>query len=80
VCLFVAHALKNRNKVTEVLPALRELIIREQDVPEPVRAALNPFLTARQLSGHPVDVRCETESVAEGWPWIPVIYTDPLIR
>jgi len=43
------------NTATEVLPALRRVLTDHFDI-GPVRKALAPFITARQLSGHPVSV------------------------
>jgi len=49
-------ALRERSgeRATEVLPALRNLFVRGSL--EPVQEAVKPFVTARQLSGHPVVV------------------------
>jgi len=41
-------------RATDVLPALRNLFVRGFSSLEPVQEALMPFVTARQLSGHPV--------------------------
>jgi len=40
---------------TEVLPALRNLFVRESSL-EPVQEAIRAFVAARQLSGHPLVV------------------------
>ena len=42
-------------RATEVLPALRNLFVRGSSL-EPVQEAMKSFVTARQLSGHPVVV------------------------
>jgi len=42
-------------RATEVLPALRNLFVRGSSL-EPVQDAMKSFVTARQLSGHPVAV------------------------
>jgi len=42
-------------RTTKVLPALRNLFVRESSL-EPVQEAIKSFVTARQLSGHPVVV------------------------
>jgi hypothetical protein len=66
LCLLLAPVFQEPtgDKATEVFPALRDLIMDVHDLSGPVHAALEPFLTTRQLSGHPVDVRCE-ENIAE---------------
>ena len=43
------------NTATEVLPALRRVFIYTFEI-EPIQEALAPFITARELSGHPVSV------------------------
>ena len=43
--------------VTEVLPALRHILVRGLDPSGPTQEAIAQFVTARQLSGHPVAVR-----------------------
>jgi len=42
-------------RVSEVLPALRNLFVRGSSL-EPIQEAVKPFVAARQLSGHPVVV------------------------
>ena len=42
--------------VTEVLPALRHISLPKFEVSEPIQEAIQQFITARQLSGHPLTV------------------------
>ena len=67
MCLLVAPVLQEPtgDKAIEVFPALRDLVIDVHDLSGPEHAALKPFLTIRQLSGHPVDVRCEEKIAAK---------------
>jgi len=41
---------------TEVLPALRNLFIDDSQSFKHIQRAIRPFVTARQLSGHPMVV------------------------
>jgi hypothetical protein len=51
---------------TAVLPELRELFLEGHQPHGPIWAAIQPFIAARQLSGHPVAVhRWERE----GWDY-----------
>jgi hypothetical protein len=43
------------NTATEVLPALRRVFVVPVDINR-IQRILAPFITARQLSGHPVSV------------------------
>ncbi|KAI0288391.1 hypothetical protein BC826DRAFT_1107792 [Russula brevipes] len=43
-------------RTTEVLPNLRDLFLGGSQTFEPVKKAMQPFVTARQLSGHPVAI------------------------
>ncbi|KAI9443723.1 hypothetical protein F5148DRAFT_269890 [Russula earlei] len=56
--LYVMHALQDLSgqSVTEVLPALQNIFLGSKRPSEPVRKAIGEFVTARQLSGHPVAV------------------------
>jgi hypothetical protein len=62
VALCVAPALQELagkgEGVTEVLPALKNLFIERRQPLPPVQEATWKFLVARELSGHPVVVRC----------------------
>ena len=42
--------------VTEVLPALQTLLLEETPLSEPVQENIGQFVSARQLSGHPIAV------------------------
>jgi hypothetical protein len=54
----VAPALQElaKESVTGVLPALQNLFLNELQPPIPVQEAIDQFITARQLSGHPINV------------------------
>jgi len=54
----VCGALRNLSgqRATEVLPALRNLFVREFSSLQPIQEAMIPFVAARQLSGHPVTI------------------------
>jgi hypothetical protein len=56
----VAPALKGltEDDVNGVLPALQTLFIEGLQPPGPVQVAIGEFVSARELTGHPVDVRC----------------------
>jgi hypothetical protein len=58
VALHVVQALQELSveRATEVLPALRNLFIEGLESSGPTQEALEQFITARQLSGHPVAV------------------------
>jgi hypothetical protein len=43
-------------RVTEVLPALQSIILEELHPSRPVREAIEKFVAARQLAGHPISV------------------------
>jgi len=43
-------------RAAEVLPTLQDIFIREHHLLGAAREAMRPFITARQLSGHPVTV------------------------
>jgi hypothetical protein len=43
-------------RIMDVLPALQRIFLPESLLSGPVKEALTQFLTARQLSGHPVAV------------------------
>ena len=72
LALLVAQALQGLTgeRATEALPALRGIYIQPHHAPGAVREALEPFIAARQLSGHPVVVH-HTERMPEydGWYW-----------
>jgi len=64
--LYLTHGIAQRlcgalqelsgERTTEVLPALRHLFVRGFSSLEPVHEVMKSFITARQLSGHPVVV------------------------
>jgi hypothetical protein len=43
-------------RVVEILPALQGLFLEEVDLAGPVQEAIEKFVAARQLSGHPITV------------------------
>jgi hypothetical protein len=48
------------DRVTEVLPALENLLLAEIQPLEDVRQAIEQFVCARQLSGHPIVIsKCD---------------------
>jgi hypothetical protein len=54
---FVATALGVvGQRVTEVLPALQKLTFQGLQPSEPVEGSIKPFVAARQVSNHPIDV------------------------
>jgi hypothetical protein len=54
----VAPALEDLagGRVTEVLPALQNLFVQSEQPSEPVKKAIGKFISARRLSGRPVNV------------------------
>jgi hypothetical protein len=55
-------------RATEVLPALQTLFLRDLSLSGPVQDAIDEFVAARQLAGHPVAVsrwRWETDSESD---------------
>jgi hypothetical protein len=63
VALHVVRALQELSveRATEVLPALRNLVIEGLEVSGPIQGAVEQFVATRQLAGHPVAAR----------PWAP---------
>jgi len=59
LALCVAPALKELtgDNVNEVLPALQTLFVERLQPSGPVQVAIGEFVAARELAGHPVDVR-----------------------
>jgi hypothetical protein len=53
-------------RVTEVLPALQSLFLEELHPPGPVQEAIEKFVAARQLAGHPIAVSYWGEKQDEG--------------
>jgi hypothetical protein len=47
--------------MTDVLPALQSILLPESSLLRPVKTALAQFVTARQLSGHPVAVNLQKQ-------------------
>jgi hypothetical protein len=64
---FIALALQQLvgERATEVLPNLRDLFMEGSKTPRTVRRVMQPFLTARRLSGQPVAVRHWEGSTAD---------------
>jgi hypothetical protein len=61
LALRVAPALQELTgeRVTEVLPVLRNIFVQRLDSLGPVEEAIGQFLAARRpLSGHPIDIQC----------------------
>ncbi|KAH9981966.1 hypothetical protein BJV74DRAFT_887208 [Russula compacta] len=58
--LRVARALRELpgERAVEVLPALQNIFFGGLQSSGPARDAIRPFITARQLSGHPVAIHC----------------------
>jgi len=54
----IAPALQDltEERVTEVLPALQNLVLQGPEASGPVEDDIGRFIAARQLSGHPVTV------------------------
>ena len=61
----VAPALKELTgeSVTEVLPALQNLFLRPSARSRPIQEAIAQFVTARQLSEHPVAVHYQDQRI-----------------
>jgi hypothetical protein len=45
-----------RDRTTKMLPALKNLVLEDDQPWGPVQKGIQDFVTARRLSGHPVDV------------------------
>ena len=50
-------------RVTEALPALQNVFLSEFELSEPIQEAIQQFVTARQLSGHPLTVHIGDQSI-----------------
>jgi hypothetical protein len=68
---FIAPALQELSgeRVTEVLPALQNLFFTGPQPSEPVKEAIQKFIAARQLFGHPVTVHHRDSSDLEYKRW-----------
>jgi hypothetical protein len=50
-------------RVTELLPALRNIFLPEFELSGPIQEAIQQFVTARQLSGHPLTFHMSTSEI-----------------